>query len=190
MNGIEKRLCLRDIASQLKALRKKTDNGRIFGTEIVRSAKMSPCPRDIAHSQISQRRIGQQKHALWIELDGLRVERATLFPLSLSTSSTAEKFHGYRIVRILPVNRFELDLSACKITFDKIFVEAFRKLCLHQIRSEFHRHVEGLARRFRAPFRLIDIINECQPLLTAQVRPSDREFGVKPRCVLKCLDRF
>src|SRR5262249_15484922 len=42
MNGIEKRLCLRDIASQLKTDRKKTDDRCIFRTQITGSTEMFP----------------------------------------------------------------------------------------------------------------------------------------------------
>ena len=58
-NGVEKRLCLRDVASQLKALGKKTDDGGILRTQITGSPEVFLRGDGIAHCQISQRRIGE-----------------------------------------------------------------------------------------------------------------------------------
>src|SRR4029077_5481287 len=111
-------------------------------------------------------------------------------PLSLPASNTSQKFRGYGIVWILPTNRFELGLGAFIITLAVIFVEGLRQLRLDQLRPELYGHVQGLARGFTSLCCLTDIINECQAVLPAQVRPSDGELRVKPHCVLECVYRF
>src|SRR5262249_48660780 len=107
MNGIENRLCLREIASQLKADRKKTDDRRIFRTKIAGSPEMFLGRRDIPSRQVSYRGIYQQKNVLWIEFDRLRVKLSALFPVSLPARHTAEIFRGYSVVWILSANPFE-----------------------------------------------------------------------------------
>ena len=130
------------------------------------------------------------KNILWIELNRLGVKGTALFPLSLPASNTSQKFPDYGIVWILPTNRFELGLGAFIITLTVIFVVGLRQLRLDQLRPELYGHVQGLARRFTSLWCLTDIINRCQAVLAAQVRPSDGEFRVKPHCVLECVYRF
>src|SRR5215469_8812130 len=104
MNGIENRLCLRDIASQLKADRKKTDDRCIFRTQIPGSPEMFLGCRNIPSGQVSYRCIQQQKNVLWIEFDRLRVKLRALFPPSLPARHATEIFRGYSVVWILPAN--------------------------------------------------------------------------------------
>src|SRR5215831_2722024 len=100
MNGIEQRLGLCQIASQLKADRKKTDDRRIFRTQIAVSPEMFPGRRDIPSRQVSYRCIHQQKNVLWIEFDRLRIKLSALFPVSLPARHTTEIFRGYSVVWI------------------------------------------------------------------------------------------
>src|SRR5215831_6413469 len=148
MNAVQYRLCLSDIASQLKAHSEKTDDGRILRTKITGALEVFSRGGDIARGQIGQRRIGEQKDILWIELNGLRVKQAALFPLSLTTSNGSQSFRGHGIVGVLPPDRFKSRLGTFVITLNEIFIGTVRQLRLDQVRSELHRHVEGLARRF------------------------------------------